>query len=383
LATRSWPTREQTRLLRACLFRGSLAQRAWAEWKARVNFDKIDYASYKLLPLIARNPDLPQDPLFERCKGVYRRTWAENHVHWKKLLPTFSYLIEYKVDKIILLKGMAMALAYYQDFGARVMGDIDILVPKKQMGLVHRSLSNAHWEQKYSRIDVENPEHLSRWHALNYSHPLKMQLDVHWSFIEENCSLLDSAVWKEVKLLLGQTIPLYTPDPTDLLLQACIHGIKPSPVPLIRWVADAMTLLKVAEKRIRWDRLIELAKISSLTLPLSLALEYLIKEFEAPIPKKIMTQLRATPSVRLQYLEYRATQRPSPHLANWYRFCLNRGYLTRTRQILEIPTYLRITARLRSSWQIPFYAIYWIFKRLARKTRSLLAIRPKKHTSLH
>lgn len=378
---KSFPTREQTKLLQACLLRGSRAQTAWAEWKRLVLFDKIDHASYKLLPLIALRSELSQDPLFERCKGVYRRTWAENHVHWKKLLPTMSYLIESKIDKIVLLKGMAMALAYYKDFGARIMGDVDILVPKEQMGLVHRTLCKRQWEQTYSRIDVDNPEHLSRWHALNYTHPQKMHLDVHWSFIEENCSSLDEAVFKEIQPFATHNIQLYIPNPTDLLLQACIHGAKPSPVPLIRWIPDAMTLLNGAEKKIDWDRLIELSKISSLSLPLSFALEYLVKEFEAPIPGKTITRLRAAPLVRLQYLEYRASQRAFPHLANWYRFCLKRGYLTRTRQLLELRNYLKITARLRSSWQIPFYGVYWIFKRLVRIGRSLLQARRKTHTS--
>jgi hypothetical protein len=372
-----WPNWEQTKLLQAGLLKGPRAEKAWAEWKGRVHFDQIDHASYKLLPLIARNSELSYDPIYEKCKGVYRRTWAENHVHWKKLLPTFASLQTAGVEKIVLLKGMAMALEYYRDLGARVMGDIDILVPKEQIAIVHKTLSHAHWEQTYSRIDVENPQHLSRWHALNYSHPSKMLLDVHWSFIEENSPPLDSAVWTEIRPHLS----FYTPDPTDLLLQACIHGVKPSPVPLIRWVADSMTLLQVAEKKIRWDRLIELAKVCSLAHPLSLSLEYLIQEFEAPIPKKTIAALRAAPAVRLQYLEYRASQRASPHLANWYRFCLNRSLLTRSRQLLSLPHYLKITARLRFYWQIPFFGIYWIFKRCFRKMRSLHSNSQKKHTS--
>ena len=64
-----WPNQEQTKLLQACLFSGSCAKKAWEDWAKQINFDKIDHASYKLLPLISRNVDLPEDPLFEKQAG--------------------------------------------------------------------------------------------------------------------------------------------------------------------------------------------------------------------------------------------------------------------------------------------------------------------------
>ena len=101
-------------------------------------------------------------------------------------------------------------------------------------------------------------------------------------------------------------------------------------------------------------------------MPLGVALDYLAKEFAAPIPKTVVQELRSHPSTRLEQFEYKNNVRGHIHLAGWYRYCLMRGYLTRWNQLLHIHQFLQFTARLKSPWYIPFYGVYWILKRLYR-----------------
>ena len=363
-----WPSREQTWLLKACLFSGSDAKKAWDNWTNQVIFDKIDPASYNLLPLVSRNEELYslEDPLFEKCKGVYRQTWVLNHLHWEKTLPVLSQLLKVGIDKIVLLKGMAMILHYYKDFGVRVIGDVDILIQKAQLPIAGPLLYASGWKQTVSRFDLKNREHLSRWHALNFTHPSGMDLDLHWSLIQENSLAIDKAVWGDLESLPIKNVPLHIPKPTDLLLQTCVHGVKHSPVSLIRWIADAMTLLKQKEKQIDWERLVDLAQKAKVSLPLSSALQYLSKEFGAPIPQVTIQKLQATSPTRIEQLEYRANVRGSRDVAAWYRYCLNRGYLTMKSRLFHLHQYLQCTARLKFSLLIPFFAPYWILKHFAR-----------------
>ena len=362
----SWPNEEQTLLLHAALLSGRPAEDAWQSWKARIDFDKIDYASYKLLPLVARNSDLEslQDPIFEKCKGIYRRNWVSNQLNWGKLLPILDQLTKAGVNKIVLLKGMAMILSFYRDFGMRVIGDVDILIEREQLPIAAPFLRESGWEQTYTRIDEKNQEHLKKWHALNFTHPNGLLLDLHWSFIQENSPAMDLAVLRDATPL--KNLGLYVPSPTDLLLQTCIHGVKYSPVPLIRWVADAMSILKTSEQPIQWDRFIELANYAHICRPLYFALQYLVQHFDAPIPQDALLKLQAHPSTRLERLEYQFSARGLPHVAAWYRYCLNRGLLTIRAQILHLHKYLQLTARLKSPWYIPPYVIYWIFRRIYR-----------------
>jgi hypothetical protein len=190
-----------------------------------------------------------------------------------------------------------------------------------------------------------------------------MNLDMHWSFILENSLALDEAVFRDCTELTLENISVCIPSPADLLLQACIHGVKYSQVPLIRWVADAMTIVKEEEQKIDWDRLVDLASKAHVCMPLSLALNYLIEKFEAPIPQQIIQQLQSTPSMRLEYIEYRCHAHSfTRHIAAWARYCLQEGHMTIQTQLVNIVNYLQFRAKLRSKWHIPFFGVYWLLK---------------------
>ena len=364
------PTLEQTWLLKASLCSGSEAQRAWEEWSGRVDFDLIDPASFRLLPLLSRNPALQslESPIFEKCKGIYRRNWLVNQMLWKKTTLLFCSLQQQGIQTIVLLKGIALILEHYRDFGVRVIGDIDFMVPLSDAAAVGDLLQSFGWRQHVARCDLRNPRHLAHWHALNYTHLDKSCLDLHWSFIEEHSLFLDEAVLRDATLL--SHFPWRIPQPTDLLLQTCVHGMKYSPIPLIRWIADAMTLLQ--HSSIDWDRLVHLAVNAHLTLPLSTGLHYLANTFGAPVPQSTLRQLKQAPISRLHHFEYRCHLRGYNDLAIWFRDCLH-NRLSPLRRIARLSRFLQTAARLSSAWQIPFFAPYWLAKRFYKLLKIYLS----------
>lgn len=357
------PNAEQMCLLKACLLSGDPAQEAWKNWADGIDFENMDPVCHKLLPLAFRNPSFKgfEDPIFLKCQGIYRQTWAFNQVLWKKIHPLLEKMLAAGVEKIVLLKGMAMILHHYQDFGMRVIGDVDILVRKDQLPIIDPILRSSGWKQNVSRFNLQNPEHLNRWHALNLMQADGTDIDLHWSFIQENCPKLDEAVLKDAV----QNGKFYVPCATDLLLQTCVHGVKYSPVPLIRWIPDAMTILRRSE--INWDRLVELGKEARLCLPLSSALQFLADQFDAPIPQTTIQKLKEVTPSRLEQLEYKYSLNGYGEVSCWFRYCLNRGYESFLSQALHLHKYLATTARLPTAWLIPIFAVYWIFKRAIRK----------------
>jgi len=363
-----WPNKAQTDLLKACLLSGLPAEQAWKRWREQIDFDAIDPASHNLVPLMSRNPSLLalQDPVFEKCKGIYRYTWLSNQLLWKEALSVLSGLTKAGVDQIVLLKGMAMVLHYYRDFGMRAMADVDFLIKKSQATIAGDFLKASGWKQNVARFDLHNPAHLDSWHALNFMRGPKMDLDLHWSLIQENCLRLDAAALKDAQPVTIETLNLYILHPTHLLLQICVHGMKYSPVPLIRWIADAVTIVKMSGPQIDWDRLVDLARHARVCNALSSALQYLSEQFASPIPQTAIQQLRSAPSMRLERLEYWCHARGYWEIAGWHRYCLNRGYFTRASRMLHLHKYLQTMARLPSPWLIPFFSIYWILKRLYR-----------------
>lgn len=357
-----WPNPQQLALLKAALLTGPIGNEAWARWSHSIDLDQMDPASYKLLPLLVRNR-VETGLVFEKSKGVYRKTWVENHVHWQKMRVLFEGLIDAGVSQIVLLKGMALLFSTYRDFGMRVMGDIDILVEKKDLQIAIPFLLRVGWTYYWPRFDFQNEAHLTRYHALNFTHPEGGRLDLHWSFIQENSAWVDRAVFQQVIPLSMQK--LYVPCPSDLLLQALVHGVKYSAVPLIRWIGDAVTLIRNAP--IDWDRLCEMAIGARVVESVFLALQYLEEQFEVKIPPTIMERLKQHPLLRIERLESWFHARGYPRSADWCRYCLNRGHVSLLSQILQLPRYWQATARLRSLWQIPVFAPYWIFKRFRRR----------------
>jgi hypothetical protein len=356
-----WPNAEQKLLLQACLLSGSEAQKSWKIWLRRIDIETLEPASLRLLPLAYRNPSIQKlkGPILDRCRGCYRKTWLENQLNWKGVRSSLDLLTEHGVQ-VVLLKGIAMILAHYQDLGARPIGDIDVLVRIEDLPTVQEIFRKNGMRSSDPRLDLQNKEQLSRWHAISFWDKEGRDIDLHWYFIHEQSLALDQAVMRH-------KIPFesyFIPSPTHLFLQTCIHGSKFSPIPLIRWVADAMTLLR--RSLIEWDALIDLAKEAHIAYPMAHALEYLVEEFNAPIPDAALSSLRSLPVHRLIISEHKAHSRGSTYLAGWHRFCINRQLWSEGRQALHIHKYLQITARLKSAWMIPFFAILWIFRRIGR-----------------
>lgn len=371
IQSNAWPTQEQKWLLKAALLNGDAAEHAWSRWREQIDFDQLDAASYKLLGLVSKNQALQeiQDPVFEKCRGIYRRTWVSNQIIWNSISPLLAQIGKGNGTPVVLLKGMAMILHVYRDFGVRVIGDIDFLIRKNDLLFAAHLLRIEGWKQNVARFDIGNEEHLKRWHALNFTHPNGFHLDLHWSFIQENSPLLDEAVF--LNALPIENSFCFVPDSTSLLLQTCVHGVKFSPVPLIRWIADAVMLIRNPENKIDWDRLTRLANLAHVCMPLYFGLIYLKEEFSVSIPDEAIYQLKRSSSLRLEYGEYKWNLKGYPHLASWYRYCLNELYLTRWSQWVHLCKYLQITARLKSPWYIPFFSIYWIMKRAYRLSKRL------------
>ena len=356
----AWPDATQELLLKAALLK---SEESWKRWSSLIDLPTIDPASFKLLPFLVKEGSFGQGEILSKSKGIYRKNWLENHLSWRRTLQILKMFQEEGIEKVVVLKGMAMILSVYQDFGIRVLGDIDILIRREDLNAALKIFERLEWKHHIPRFSSSNLNHLRRWHSLNFISPEGLLLDLHWSFIQENCEKLDAFIFE--KTLKTEVPSVYTPCATDLLLQACVHGVKYSPVPLIRWVADAFFLIQ--KKEIDWTRLTHLAQTACVSLPIYHALEYLKKTFLLPIPEKVLVDLESTKTLHLEQLEYQANLKGYPKVGDWHRFCLKNGHFSLVSRLFHLPHYCKDTARLRSFWLLPFFGVYWILKRLFKK----------------
>lgn len=169
-------------LLRACLLSGDEALTAWRQWKPVFEKGVLDSGSRRLMPLLYRNLQNQRinEPSMIRFKEEYFHTWSHNQFSFRRIATLIRDFNQAGIQSM-LLKGSALALLFYEDFGLRPMTDIDLLVSHDQTKRSMRLLTNLGWESGYS-----SPEALIPFEqATEFRDAGNQHLDLHWRLMWE------------------------------------------------------------------------------------------------------------------------------------------------------------------------------------------------------
>ena len=303
------PTHEQELLLRAALLKGHGAIEAWKDWRSGIAVEEADPASHRMLPLLYRNLQAHgiQDPSMAIYKGVYRQTWYRNQV----LFHTIAFVLRSfhaAGIRTMVLKGAALTMRYYRDYGLRPMNDFDVLVRPDQ------ALSSVHLLQGLGWTPMDftpTEEYISVSYAHGFKNKYGQEFDLHWHLLSQ-CRETDSDgdFWEGAVETLFHDVPSCVLNSADQLLHTCIHGARWNYTPPFRWVADAAIILNTAGVEIDWARLIVQAQKRHLILPLREAFLYLRTAVDAPVPVDIWRSIRDLPVPKIERLEYAVNVNP-------------------------------------------------------------------------
>ena len=167
---------------------------------------------------------LPTDPARPAFRDEYAAALGRHHIIKRELLPLLRAWYQAGID-MLLFKGFQ--LAEFEDAapGARFHGDVDILIPPKQIATAEHIARMLGWYQlaKPTAIPVfsHNPFGLVRLEG-------SACVDVHTEII--HCSLpwrsvqrrITDAVWRTSRLRAWEGIELREPSPVDMVLVAVI-----------------------------------------------------------------------------------------------------------------------------------------------------------------
>lgn len=317
-----FPTPQQELLLKAALLDGPDAVESWKAWKAAIAVEDIDTGSQRLLPCLYRNLAAQgvSDPDMARYKSVYRYVWVENQLRARQAQILLS-LLERAGIEVMLLKGLALASIYYDDPGLRPMGDMDFLVRPEQAEAAGRVLADGGWHSPFMAF-LDQPGFRNTNHAIFYDKPGNpMQMDLHWHIAHERCwDGADADLWQHAQAFSLRGHPARSLGDTDQLFHTCIHGARQNAVAPIRWVADALTILR--RRRIDWLRLLEKLREDGYARRFLVLLSYLELEFAAPVPRDFLEALAAVPVRRVERFEAMLTRWRLPaFLAAAGQFC--------------------------------------------------------------
>jgi hypothetical protein len=230
------------------------------------------------------------------------------------------------------------------------MSDIDLLVPPDRLAEASRTLQGLGWRP--SATLTRAMERLT--HSVPFVHAQRAPVDLHWHVFEECCRPDDDGdLWvaATVTTLGGTSTRVLALE--DQLLQACVHGEKWVKIPGVRWIADAVLLIRGG--RLDWPRLVVQATRRRFVLRMREQLQYLQAAFDAPIPPEALTMLANAPVSRLERFEQRWSLRDRRRPWIMVYWCNHLRAATRglPTTVLTFPRYLQAIWRLDSAVDVP------------------------------
>jgi hypothetical protein len=294
------PDAGQTLLLHAVIDAPEQARVAALRWLGAVDFDRLDEGSQRLLPLLhARLGQLGvEHPLAGRIKGFHRRSWFRDQMLRHRLAGVRAMFREAGVD-CILLKGVGLAADVYDHGALRPMQDVDLLVRREDFARSSALLEQAGW--RHDGIRPLSPFE----HALTF-YGDAFAIDLHVTpFHETVRSDALALLWADRRraLVHGETAELLSPG--DQLLHTLAYGQETGAASLIRWVADAVFIIRRHDRDLDWDRFVSRAEQLELTLVAWRGLRYLAREYDAPVPGDVLSRLESCKRRLFEKLEYR------------------------------------------------------------------------------
>ena len=369
------PTLQQELLLQAALFSGDDARSAFTEWVSSANLDRLDAGSFRLLPALHLNLKTlgVTHALTPRLLSVYRSTWYRNQILLNRAASVIRMLAEHAIDSV-LLKGAALASGVYGDPGARPMADVDLLVRRGDVRAAADLLRATGWNPWPPVSARTLDSFLGTKHAISFRDGAGRELDLHRHvFFRNRVEALDDALWDRSQPTTVGGVPARILAPEDLLLHVVIHGADWNAVPPVRWVADALGVVRNAPG-LDWDLVVKTARMRRFVLASLAGLEYLARVFYARVPPEVLSALRALPVSPLEAEDHALRSRLPGLLGMARRVLLDYAFILPEKstpfaaRVAGFPRFLRDRWFLDSFGQMPGYAVRSIVRRARRRT---------------
>ena len=221
--------------------------------------------SHQVYPLVYRNlSDLGFSGVPEAVQSGLRSLYLANALRNQWLAEELARVLSLLGDAgipVIPLKGVPLALALFGDPAARVCGDIDILVPprdvKRALGLILASGYDAEVNHPYfSKLALRHGRHFN---AVRESRGISFLLEVHWTLIQHSSKNAEALrnLWAGA---LPQTYfgaQAYSPGPEWEFLYLCIHAADHD-WQVLKWLVDIHQT--VLSGTVNWQKAMEEAE---------------------------------------------------------------------------------------------------------------------------
>jgi hypothetical protein len=168
-------------LISALLLPEPQAGEAWRGWRAAADLDRLDPASFYLLPgLAARLPGWTlQDPRGAVILGICRRAWSQNQLRSKLLAEALQILRSARIERVAMTGPLAWGALYWPEGSIRTASVVEALVQPGDARNALQALVEAHWTPQ-SRMPDRSPRAFPFEPPVLLRSPSGGELRLHW-----------------------------------------------------------------------------------------------------------------------------------------------------------------------------------------------------------
>jgi hypothetical protein len=139
------------------------------------------------------------------------------------------------------------------------------------------------------------------------------ELDLHWQVMRDcwNGDQCETFWETAIEMPFGSDSVLAL-SATSQLFHVCWHGARFNPVSPVRWIADAIMILRTSCCQIDWNEILRLAKLYRVQPAIHFAFKYLSERFNAPVPTEFLDKLQSTSTSMLERMAFRFQAETEP-----------------------------------------------------------------------
>ncbi|AHE51810.1 nucleotidyltransferase family protein [Sphingomonas sanxanigenens] len=252
------------------------AMAAWLRYRAALGDVVADEGERRLYALVAHRIDAARLPPADLALiRAQRRGARARHELLFDAAGQLADLFAGAGITPVFLKGIALQIRVFGDTVIRASSDIDIFVDRAALAPCLALIEAAGWTRKEDRPRTDDPDRIAAMRVkITYRMPGGVFVDIHWVAREplEFDAALSAAFAGATVMRAYRGRQWLIPSDLWLLFETIEHGINWNEVVPIRWLVDALALLRLDDADIDFDRLCTLVEQARLERIFSIGL---------------------------------------------------------------------------------------------------------------
>ncbi|MBN1401833.1 MAG: nucleotidyltransferase family protein [Anaerolineae bacterium] len=304
-----------------------------------------------------------------RWQALYLATAAANSLLFRQLELILERLAQRRIP-VILLKGAALATTVYAHLALRPMGDVDLLVQRRDVRSALELLTSLEYTVVRSQPNESMMLTYENAITLRHTGPQGNEVELHWSLFDSpyyQHRISTDWLWQTaVPAQIGEARALIL-SPEAQILHLCGHLVLHHRGHGLLWHHDIAQVMDRFADDLDWAALLERMHQYDLVLPLQQVLPSLASGWGVPVPADCLARLEAqVPSVSERRVHASLTQgRTSVARRLWADLKSMPDWSLRLRyawaSLFPPPAYMQERYRIDHLYLLPLYYPYrWL-----------------------